>query len=213
MVKMTNPGLTSADRDKYLAAVKQQGRLTLKNGHEPVQGTRTEVKKQDIPTSSGGKSSEPAEEIICVDDSDSESAKPEKEDNKSPEMQANVQETQNVEQGQSSEGKGQAVGNQAQGGNREENSESDENHQITVMEESTASSDLTKPLTIETKFPESSASSGPGSESTDTASEVGSCFSSPTSGFNSCQNSPQTEAGTGNYSTTFYQHCVVELFI
>lgn len=49
--------------------------------------------------------------------------------------------------------------------------------------------DVTKPLTIETKF---TASPGPSSESTDTASEVGSCFSSPSSSTlgTSAQNSP-----------------------
>lgn len=52
-----------------------------------------------------------------------------------------------------------------------------------------APTDITKPLTIETKF---TASPGPSSESTDTASEVGSCFSSPSSSTlgTSAQNSP-----------------------
>ncbi|KAL4226475.1 Ubiquitin carboxyl-terminal hydrolase bap1 [Mactra antiquata] len=54
---------------------------------------------------------------------------------------------------------------------------------------SSSSTDVTKPLTIETKF---SVSPGPSSESTDTASEVGSCFSSPSSSTlgTSAQNSP-----------------------
>lgn len=52
-----------------------------------------------------------------------------------------------------------------------------------------ATTDVTKPLTIETKF--SSVSPGPSSDSTDTASEVGSGFSSPSSTLeNSAQNSP-----------------------
>lgn len=55
---------------------------------------------------------------------------------------------------------------------------------------SVASTDVTKPLTIETKF---GGPSGPSSESTDTASEGGSCFSSPNT--NSCQNSPQFSNG------------------
>ena len=55
------------------------------------------------------------------------------------------------------------------------------------------SSDVTKPLTIETKF---STSPGPSSESTDTASEVGSAFSSPGSAFDtSAQNSPNLSSG------------------
>lgn len=57
---------------------------------------------------------------------------------------------------------------------------------------SVASTDVTKPLTIETKF---GGPSGPSSESTDTASEGGSCFSSPNT--NSCQNSPQCSNGEG----------------
>ncbi|XP_050414072.1 ubiquitin carboxyl-terminal hydrolase calypso isoform X2 [Patella vulgata] len=49
--------------------------------------------------------------------------------------------------------------------------------------------DVTKPLTIETKF---ACGSGPSSESTDTASEAGSGFSSPGSfHIPSCQSSPQ----------------------
>ncbi|XP_071156129.1 ubiquitin carboxyl-terminal hydrolase calypso-like isoform X1 [Mytilus edulis] len=55
---------------------------------------------------------------------------------------------------------------------------------------SVASTDVTKPLTIETKF---GGPSGPSSESTDTASEGGSCFSSPNT--NSCQNSPVCSNG------------------
>lgn len=57
---------------------------------------------------------------------------------------------------------------------------------------SVASTDVTKPLTIETKF---GGPSGPSSESTDTASEGGSCFSSPNT--NSCQSSPQCSNGEG----------------
>lgn len=59
----------------------------------------------------------------------------------------------------------------------------------TVVTSTTVISDVTKPLTIETKF---IASPGPSSESTDTASEVGSCFSSPSSSTlgTSAQNSP-----------------------
>lgn len=79
MVKVTNPNLTSADRDKYLAAVKQQGKLTVKNGQDLVQGTSTDTKKKETESNTATQSSEPAEEIICVDDSDSESAKPETE--------------------------------------------------------------------------------------------------------------------------------------
>jgi hypothetical protein len=52
-----------------------------------------------------------------------------------------------------------------------------------LIPRSVASTDVTKPLTIETKF---GGPSGPSSESTDTASEGGSCFSSPNT--NSVQN-------------------------
>lgn len=70
---------------------------------------------------------------------------------------------------------------------------------------SVASTDVTKPLTIETKF---GGPSGPSSESTDTASEGGSCFSSPNT--NSCQNSPQFSNGesTGNITGVLYGNCV-----
>jgi len=69
---------------------------------------------------------------------------------------------------------------------------------------SVASTDVTKPLTIETKF---GGPSGPSSESTDTASEGGSCFSSPNT--NSCQNSPQFSNGesTGNITGVLYGTC------
>lgn len=71
---------------------------------------------------------------------------------------------------------------------------------------SVASTDVTKPLTIETKF---GGPSGPSSESTDTASEGGSCFSSPNT--NSCQNSPQFSNGesTGNMTGVLYGNCVL----
>ena len=77
--------------------------------------------------------------------------------------------------------------------------------QISVSEERDGSvtiprtvslTDVTKPLTIETKF---GGSSGPSSESTDTASEVGSVFSSPGSLHtpSPCQGSPQLAAEGG----------------
>ena len=74
---------------------------------------------------------------------------------------------------------------------------------------SVASTDVTKPLTIETKF---GGPSGPSSESTDTASEGGSCFSSPNT--NSCQNSPQFSNGesTGNITGALYGNCVLLTF-
>lgn len=54
-----------------------------------------------------------------------------------------------------------------------------------------ATTDVTKPLTIQTKF--AYTSPGPGSESTDTASEVGSCYNSPIcSTTASGQSSPNT---------------------
>ena len=56
--------------------------------------------------------------------------------------------------------------------------------------------DVTTPLTIETKF-SGTSSSGPSSESTDTASEVGSGFSSP----GSSQSSPHLQ-GEGKHMLT-----------
>ena len=59
----------------------------------------------------------------------------------------------------------------------------------------TVTSDLTRPLSIETKFSVSPCAAS--SESTDTASEVGSGFSSPGSlNTSSCQSSPQFSDGT-----------------
>ncbi|XP_025106985.1 ubiquitin carboxyl-terminal hydrolase BAP1-like isoform X1 [Pomacea canaliculata] len=66
--------------------------------------------------------------------------------------------------------------------------------QSACVKEERETLDVTKPLTIETKFT-NAALSGPSSESTDTASEVGSGFSSPgsiTAG--SCQSSPHLTA-------------------
>nr|XP_022302279.1 ubiquitin carboxyl-terminal hydrolase BAP1-like isoform X2 [Crassostrea virginica] len=212
MVKVTNPNLTSADRDKYLAAVKQQGKLTSKNGQEPVQGTSTEARKTETDSNTAPRSSESSEEIICVDDSDSESVKPVteskvesesksqvSEETKTCDVQTNVEETQKLGQEHVSECKSVTEDIKM----KEQSDEKIDNIKkspIQKMEEGATSSDLTKPLTIETKFPESSTPSGPSSESTDTASEVGSCFSSPNSGFNSCQNSPQTDNGTDGNS-------------
>ena len=216
MVKVTNPNLTSADRDKYLAAVKQQGKLTSKNGQEPVQGTSTEARKTETDSNTAPQSSESSEEIICVDDSDSESVKPVtelkvesesksqvSEETKTCDVQTNVEETQKLGQEHVSECKSVTEDIQMKE-QSDEKSDNVEKSPIQKMEEGATSSDLTKPLTIETKFPESSTPSGPSSESTDTASEVGSCFSSPNSGFNSCQNSPQTDNGTGTCTHTKY---------
>lgn len=61
-------------------------------------------------------------------------------------------------------------------------------------------SDLTRPLSIETKFSVSPCAAS--SESTDTASEVGSGFSSPGSlNTSSCQSSPQFSDGTSGTDT------------
>ncbi|KAH3816861.1 hypothetical protein DPMN_118384, partial [Dreissena polymorpha] len=64
----------------------------------------------------------------------------------------------------------------------------------TLTDTTSSSTDVTKPLMIETKF---SGSPGPSSASTDTASEVGSCFSSPSSSIagTSAQNSPNVPDG------------------
>ncbi|XP_062583845.1 ubiquitin carboxyl-terminal hydrolase BAP1-like [Saccostrea cucullata] len=206
MVKVTNPGLTSADRDKYLAAVKQQGKLSFKSGQEPVQRTSTDTKKQETVVTCPTQNPEPAEEIICVDDSDSDTASKQSETKvksessvteeiKKPEVLSQGKEKESGEEDQNSENKTTAEDSKTQ-----DHSDIVDKREITIMEEGASTSDLTKPLTIETKFPESTTSSGPGSESTDTASEVGSCFSSPNSGFNSCQNSPQTDNGTDGAS-------------
>lgn len=150
----------------------------------------------------------------------SESAKPETEikveseskvtEETKTELKTSEQETQKMEQDKNSECKVTAEDSKTKEKSNEK-SESVEKSKIQIMEEGASSSDLTKPLTIETKFPESATSSGPGSESTDTASEVGSCFSSPNSGFNSCQNSPHTDNGAG--TLTLYQFYTVLIFI
>lgn len=75
----------------------------------------------------------------------------------------------------------------------------------TIVPTTAATTDVTKPLMIETKF---SISPGPGSESTDTASEVGSCFSSPSSSTmgTSAQNSPNVSFGEKNPGKQGKQH-------
>ncbi|XP_012935345.2 ubiquitin carboxyl-terminal hydrolase calypso [Aplysia californica] len=67
-------------------------------------------------------------------------------------------------------------------------------------------SDVTKPLSIETKFNNSSPCAA-SSESTDTASEIGSGFSSPGSlNTSSCQSSPQFSDGTSGPDGEVHHH-------
>ena len=66
----------------------------------------------------------------------------------------------------------------------------DEKEGSITMPTTVATTDVTKPLTIQTRF---GGSPAPSSESTDTASEMGSAFNSPVcSRFSSTQNSPNT---------------------
>ncbi len=68
---------------------------------------------------------------------------------------------------------------------------SDDNEGSVSMATTVANTDVTKPLIIQTKF--STSSPGPSSESTDTASEVGSMFNSPPgSSTTSANSSPNT---------------------
>lgn len=76
-----------------------------------------------------------------------------------------------------------------------------------TLPKTVSSTDVTKPLKIETRF---GGSSGPSSESTDTASESGSGFNSPNSmHVTSTQNSPQMlqekEAGAGHLANKSFE--------
>lgn len=81
---------------------------------------------------------------------------------------------------------------------------SDEREGEIILPKTVSSTDVTKPLKIETRF---GGSSGPSSESTDTASESGSGFNSPSNmAVTPTQNSPQErETGAGHQGNKSFE--------
>ncbi|KAK3103085.1 hypothetical protein FSP39_016344 [Pinctada imbricata] len=210
MVKVTNPGLTSADKDKYLAAVRQQNRYPSESSMRETGSTSgysegSDFSKTDSPLSvSSAHSSIPDTGVTSQSDtalSDSKNSQntclsSEDTSQENVPMETDFKSSDNMTD--------LSVFDQPQSTRIVQTSEnqtvdsfksiSADNSGVVKSEmtdtQVAGPSDVTQPLTIETKY--SGISSGPSSESTDTASEVGSCFSSPNSGSNSCQNSPQT---------------------
>ncbi|XP_060079154.1 ubiquitin carboxyl-terminal hydrolase BAP1-like [Ylistrum balloti] len=150
MVKVTTPGLSAAEKEKYMVAVKKHGQLP-----DVIVTRETTSTTFTIDTNSATKTTVvktcPKQEGEVSDHVDDTSEK------------ANTTDV--------------------------EDAKSDESEKpVTATSDSDPSRDVTTPLTIETHL--SGSSPGPSSESTDTASEAGSCFSSPNSTLSSC-NSPR----------------------
>lgn len=218
MVKVTNPNITTAEKEKCLAVVKKHGPVVssiavpmetdeVENIKiEPVSQTDKEINEiksevidltdeepDDKVESTGSAKSDVKIEI----DKDTDKVKTE------PKIKMEIPTQQvvmndNVDTCMNS---GQASVNE---GMEVQISVSSEADGISTIVPTTASTtDVTKPLTIETKF---AASPGPSSESTDTASEVGSCFSSPSSSTmsTSAQNSPNVTTGEKNTGKQYY---------
>lgn len=213
MVKVTTPGLIVGDEDKYLSAVKQGGVIhstvtvqmpnkVVENSHnissnhdganvsersasEQLKMSKESVMKLEKENTCG---SSDTTEINVVDDEELKSEPSVSDGADRVEGRRNTQMSST-----------ETISDSPDSNQTNDSSESKiqmdialdvkENSDILESKQSSMS-DITKPLTIETKF--SGTSSGPSSESTDTASEVGSGFSSPNSTFTaSCQNSPQ----------------------
>lgn len=200
MVKVTNPGLTSADKEKYMEAIRQDRMPEVKQSSASVAMDTSKITNEK--TESCLNVPDKTENNVCNDkNTDVKMDKSDKEEMKGVVKDSNTVES-NVGQGQS------VINSNDQSTSTAENTSADcddKNSKDLVSDilevrgplegsglppTSVGLTDITKPLTIETKF-SGSGSSGPNSESTDTASETGSCFSSPSSTFTSCQNSPQ----------------------
>ncbi|XP_021370344.1 ubiquitin carboxyl-terminal hydrolase BAP1-like isoform X2 [Mizuhopecten yessoensis] len=152
MVKVTTPGLSAAEKEKYMVAVKKHGQLP-----DVIVTRETTSTTFTIDTNSATKTT-----VVKA----------------CPKQESNVGD--NVEDTSASE---RVTTTDIEGGKCDTPAATD----------SEPSRDVTTPLTIETQL--SGSSPGPSSESTDTASEAGSCFSSPNSTLSSC-NSPRLAGET-----------------
>lgn len=205
MVKVTNPGLTSADKEKYMEAIRQDRMPEIKQPSASVAMETSKITNEKTETCLNV--SDKAESNSC-NDKNTDIVKMDTSANN--EMKVEIKDSNTVE---SNVGQGQNVVNsndQSTDTSQDTSADCDDkDNKVSVSESlgvtgtlegsslpptSVGLTDITKPLTIETKFG-GSGSSGPNSESTDTASETGSCFSSPSSTFTSCQNSPQLSSG------------------
>ncbi|XP_069101366.1 ubiquitin carboxyl-terminal hydrolase BAP1-like isoform X2 [Argopecten irradians] len=152
MVKVTTPGLSAAEKEKYMVAVKKHGQLP-----DVIVTRETTATTFTIDTNSATKTTVvkacPKEESETTDHSEETTEKVDTTDSEADKSD-----------------KPESV------------------HPVSVSSESDPPRDVTTPLTIETQL--GASSPGPSSESTDTASEAGSCFSSPNSTLSSC-NSPR----------------------
>ncbi|KAL3851977.1 hypothetical protein ACJMK2_015667 [Sinanodonta woodiana] len=201
MVKITNPGLTAAEKDKYMISEKTQEHSAMM-GPKQAKIPKVEVTPVDVSTGKNNYNTldEKASQNFNRSKNDLNNANPSKEIEKDKDQIFDV-ETLDVKNSTTKNEPGCKPQHlHAQG---ESMKDSGMKVQISVADDkggtgmlipqSASLTDVTKPLTIETKFV---GSSGPSSESTDTASEVGSCFSSPSSTMGtSCQNSPNTAPG------------------
>ncbi|KAK3605838.1 hypothetical protein CHS0354_002476 [Potamilus streckersoni] len=201
MVKITNPGLTAAEKDKYIISEKPHEHSTMM-GPKQAKIPKVEVTPVDISAGKNNSNIQDEKALQSVNKlkDDSNNANPLKESEKEKDQTVDVEmlDIKNSTTKNETGSKPQHFHPQGESmkdsGMKVQISVADDKGGSGMLIPQTASlTDVTKPLTIETKFV---GSSGPGSESTDTASEVGSCFSSPSSTMGtSCQNSPNTAPG------------------
>ncbi|XP_060562415.1 ubiquitin carboxyl-terminal hydrolase BAP1-like isoform X2 [Ruditapes philippinarum] len=208
MVKVTNPNITTAEKEKCLAVVKKHGPVNV-NIAVPMEIDEPDLTKRDLESGSREMTTAVKSEVIDLTDDDLRTTttttteeviktglindisrvKLESEIKTELTLKSDVgnKNVTNCARGdvQTSVNEGMEV---------QISVASDADGVSTIVPTTAATTDVTKPLTIETKF---SASPGPSSESTDTASEVGSCFSSPSSSTmsTSAQNSPNVAGG------------------
>ncbi|XP_033730696.1 ubiquitin carboxyl-terminal hydrolase BAP1-like [Pecten maximus] len=155
MVKVTTPGLSAAEKEKYMVAVKKHGQLP-----DVIVTRETTSTTFTIDTNSATKTT-----VVKT----------------CPKQESET--SDHPEEGSSSE-----KVNTTDTMDEDKSDKSESVNPVTASSESDPPRDVTTPLTIETQL--SGSSPGPSSESTDTASEAGSCFSSPNSTLSSC-NSPR----------------------
>lgn len=226
MVRVTNPSITVAEKEKCLAAVKKREPLSSQPGIPMETDTSDEVPRQrsvEKVTDTHTVMAEPKAEIIVEPKADIIDLTEDSPEIKQPaavtvaEVQSvseNVNNSNNAVDVEKVETVGMQTAVSFQGDvkvisacDTRASIQEGMNIQITMASETegvsqiipaaVTTTDVTQPLTIETKF---STSPGPSSETTDTASEVGSCFSSPSSSTvsTSAQNSPNLSTGDKN---------------
>ena len=179
MVKVNTPGLSAAEKEKYMVAVKKHGKLP-----DVIVTRETTATTFTIDTNSVTKTTVVCDSKKAMEKANSLNKDTDIEVDDHVDVETVSMETDNEKSNDHIEIKSESSDKSYVNNSTPEKNEKDNFR----LPDSQRASDVMIPLSIETNVP---SSSGPDSESTDTASEVGSCFSSPSSTFSSCNNSPQ----------------------